>query len=124
MVAAGEHAVERGDAGRDHQQRPGARRAHVEPGQRGERLGIDFGAIEQHHFPERACLALEQRGERAAFAQRQPGGRNIFAELAAEHRAVGEDRDCERHPGGVVGGCIGEIGLGHRGVSPDSMRTG
>ena len=49
-LAAGEHLVQRGDAGRDNEVRAGARGPLVEPDERRGGLRGDFGAVEQDDF--------------------------------------------------------------------------
>ena len=109
LIEAGENIVECGDRGGDHQRGPGVCRAQVEPGERGKRCGVDRRAIDQHHFAQRARLCIVERVDPGSLGNAEAGRFGILAQLAAQVRAIGVDRQRQLQPGGIIGGAVGEI---------------
>ena len=95
-------------------------RAQVEPGERRKGRGIDRRAIDQHHFAQRSRLGFVERVDPRSLGNAEAGRFGILAQLAAQVRAIGVDRQRQLQPGGIIGSAIGEIagqggksGLGH-----------
>ena len=118
LVKAAKHVLQRLNRGRNHQLRARMGRAHVQPGERSQHFGPDLRTIEQHDIAQRAHLALDQRLDPAGLRHTEPRRFGIVAQLGAQVRPIGKDRQRQRQGGAIVGGggigqIGGEIGLGH-----------
>ena len=86
--------------------------AHIQPGKRGEHLWPGLRAIEQDDIAKRANLTLQQRVDCTSLRNVEPRRFGIVAQFRPQVRAIGKDRQRQRHDA-IVGCGIGEIGLGH-----------